>query len=218
MSKKTALIVGATGLTGEECLKELLASPHYKKVIALSRRRISNPNSKFQNIVIDFEKLDEYKNEIKADDVYCALGTTITKAESQKEFRRVDFEVPKQIAEIALWNGAKKFILVSAIGADSTSGIFYNRVKGELEDELRKLGYETVIVFRPSILLGKRKEHRFGEKIGIWLAENFSFVFSGPLKKYTGTPVSVLGKKMVEYANKDFTGIKVVENEEIIQA
>lgn len=215
---KTALILGATGLTGEECLKELLASPNYEKVVAVTRKPLEIANEKFQNVVVDFEKLDDYKNKIKADDVYSALGTTIGKAGSQKEFRRVDFEVPKQIAEIALWNGAKKFILVSSLGADSTSGIFYSKVKGELEDELRKMGYETVIIFRPSILLGDRKENRAGEKMGRWFAEKFSFVFSGPLKKYAGTPVSVLGKKMVEYANKDFKGDKVVENEEIISA
>lgn len=217
MSNKTALIIGATGLVGEETLKELLQSADYGKVIALTRKLLNLKNAKLENPVVDFDKPEQYKA-IKADDVYCAMGTTIGKAGSQAAFKKVDFEIPLQVAEFALKNGAAKFILVSSMGANAKSAIFYSRVKGELEEALIKLKYKAVIIVRPSILLGDRKEKRTGEAIGRLVSEKLSFLFAGPLAKYKGTPADLLARVMVKLANDGKQGIRVIENDEIFVA
>lgn len=216
MSKRTALLLGATGLTGEQCLKELLASDVYDTVITVTRKPLAVNHHKYQNIVVDFEKLHDYKLHLKADDVYCTIGTTIAKAGSQKEFRRIDFDIPKQIAEYTLWNGAQRFILCSALGANAQSAIFYNQVKGELEEALQKMNYKALLIFRPSILLGDRKEERTGERMGRAFAETFSFLFVGPLKQYKGTPVNILAKRMVAEGSSHISGTVIYENAEIV--
>jgi uncharacterized protein YbjT (DUF2867 family) len=212
---KTALIIGATGLTGEQCLMELLASPEYDKIIALTRTRLQTTNSQIQNIITDFKNLESLRPQLRADHVYCCMGTTIAKAGSQAAFRHVDYEIPLQVAEIARQNGATKFILITSLGSDASSKIFYSRVKGELENALEKLNYESLLIFRPSILLGKRKEKRTGEAIGMLAAEKLSFLFAGPLKKYRGTPVDTIAKVMVKLANQTTPKIRIIENEEI---
>jgi len=215
---KTALIIGATGLTGEQCLNELLANQAYSKVIALVRKPLAIQNTKLEVQVVDFDTLDNFKTVIKADDIYCTMGTTIGKAGSQKAFKKVDYEYPLKTAEIALWNGAKKFILVSSLGADANSSVFYSRTKGELEEALKKLNYTALLIFRPSILLGDRTEKRVGEQIGRFVAEKFSFLFAGPLQKYKGTPVSLLATQMVKAANNNnYKGVVIIENDEIFE-
>ena len=121
---KTALIIGATGLVGEECLNELLNSVAYEKVIALTRTNIVSKKVKLHNIVTNFENLESIQEQLKADDVFCAMGTTIGKAGSKEAFRKVDYEIPLQVATIAKHNGAKKFILVSSLGANPASPVF----------------------------------------------------------------------------------------------
>jgi uncharacterized protein YbjT (DUF2867 family) len=221
---KTALIIGATGLVGEQCLNELLNSVAYEKVIALTRKPIKSPKAKLQCLVTDFENLDSLKDQLKADDIFCAIGTTIAKAGSKEAFRKVDFEIPLKVAEIAKQNGATRFILVSSLGADAKSSVFYSKVKGELEEAVKKLRYDWLVIFRPSILLGDRKEKRTGEQIGRFVAEKFSFLFAGPLRKYAGTPVYLLSKKMVRVAQeKEPSSLekipltRIIDNEEILR-
>jgi len=216
MTNKTALVIGATGLVGEETLKQLLKSAQYAKVIALTRKPVGFTDARLENPVVDFDKPRQYSS-IKADDVYCAMGTTIGKAGSQAAFRKVDFEIPLQIAKQALGNGASEFILVSSLGADAKSAVFYSRTKGELEQALIKLKYKTLLIFRPSILLGDRKEMRTGEAIGRFAAEKLSFLFAGPLKQYKGTPVDLLVKVMIQEANTGLTGVHIIENKQIFE-
>ena len=215
MNSKTALIIGATGLTGAECLRLLLQSDNYNKVIALVRKPLELSHPKLLALVLNFENLEQYAQQIKADDIYCAIGTTIGKAGSHQAFKKVDYEIPLKVAQLALQNGAKKFILVSSMGANAKSGIFYSRVKGELEEAIKKLNYLSFIIFRPSLLLGNRKEKRTGEAIGRWVSEKLSFLFSGPLKKYKGTPVDILAKAMLKAALQNINGVRIIENEEI---
>lgn len=213
---KTALIIGATGLTGQHCLQEIVASPQYKSVLVLTRKALKFTSEKVKNLVVDFDNLSNIRNQIKADDVYCCIGTTIKKAGSETAFRKVDLEIPMMIADVALQNGAKQFILVSAIGADPASSIFYNKVKGELEDALQNLNYQTLLIFRPSVLLGKREETRLGEKVAIFVAEKLDAFFIGPLAKYRGTPVAVLAKLMVNKAQQVQPRVRIIENNEIL--
>lgn len=211
------MIIGATGLTGEQLLEQLLNNATYSKVIAVVRKPLALHHPKLENLVVDFSKLDLYKEQLKADDVYCAIGTTIAKAGSQEAFTKVDYEYPLQIAKLALWNGARRFILVSSAGANHKSSIFYSKVKGELEQALMQLKYEALIIFRPSILLGNRKEQRTGEEIGRFVAEKLSFLFAGPLKAYRGTPVDLLAMQMVKLGSGNEKGNRIVENAEIFE-
>ena len=200
--KKTALIVGATGLVGNHCLEFLVASGLYSNVIVLTRKKISPLLLGATNIVADFDKLDEIASQLVADHVYCALGTTIAKAESKEAFKKVDYYYPLKIAEITRRNGAQKFILVSAIGADKNSSVFYSKTKGELEEAVEQLKFESTIILQPSFLLGKREELRIGELIGKNIASALSFVFVGGLKQYKGIDSKTVSKAMIVFANK----------------
>lgn len=210
--------MGASGLTGEQCLLQLLESDRYGKVTVVVRKPLNLAHKKLHTVLTDFKNTAALQAELKADDVFCCMGTTIAKAGSQAAFRVVDFDIPAQVAALALAEGAQQFILCSSMGASAQSPVFYSRVKGELEEAVSKMGFKAVHIFRPSILLGDRKEQRTGEAIARFAAEKFSFLFAGPLKKYAGTPVNVLAKKMIEAAARNTSGIQIHENDEILAA
>lgn len=214
---KTALIIGATGLVGGHCLNELLASPAYDKVVALTRRALTISNPKLVNVVTNFDDQDALLRHVPCDDVYCAIGTTIAKAGSQEAFKNVDLIIPAMIARLAHVKGARKFILVSSLGANAGSMVFYNKIKGQLENTLKQQGYQSLIIFRPSILMGERSEKRSGEAIAQAVARKLPFLFSGPFKKYQGTPADLLAKKMVAAAQQNTTGVRIIENDEIMK-
>ncbi|HVN43543.1 MAG TPA: NAD(P)H-binding protein, partial [Steroidobacteraceae bacterium] len=156
MTTRTALLAGATGLVGGELLAKLLANEAYTRVIVVTRRELGPAARarKVRPVVVDFEDLDRVCDEMRADHVFCALGTTIRKAGSQDKFRRVDYEYPRRIAELTRGNGARHFSLVSALGASRTSPFFYSRVKGELEEALRAMQWPSLGIFRPSVIGG----------------------------------------------------------------
>ena len=207
MKDKTALIVGSTGLTGSHCLKYLLYNNQYSRIIKLTRRHVNTEHEKIIEQIVNFDKLESYKEYIKADDVFCCLGTTIKKAGSKEAFRKVDFEYPYQVGKIALANGAKRMFMVSALGANDQSFVFYNQVKGEVENVIAELGFEAVHIFRPSLLLGNRTEHRRGESIAVSLYAMMEKMMLGPLAKYKGIEAKVVAKVMVAVATKEYKGM-----------
>ena len=160
---KVALLAGATGLIGSQVLKLLLDDPEYHEVKILTRRAIDVSHHKLRTILADVDSLKNVVGELKADTVFCCLGTTMKKAGSKEAFRKIDFTYPLEIASATHRLGAKQFLLVSALGADPSSSIFYNKVKGETEDAIGKLGFTSFHIFRPSLLLGDRNESRPGE-------------------------------------------------------
>lgn len=212
-SSKTALIVGATGLIGNQLLVKLLHSPYYTRVVTLTRRSSGIVNTKLTELIFDFDNPDTSK--VKANDVFCCLGTTIKKAGSKDAFRKVDLEYPLTIAELARHNGAEKFLVVTAMGADFKSGIFYNKVKGELEQGLMVLKYPTLHILQPSLLLGNREETRFGEKAGEVLAAILKPVMFGPMKKYRAINSEKVASAMLAFAKKDDRGIFVHDSAEL---
>jgi uncharacterized protein YbjT (DUF2867 family) len=212
---RTALIVGATGLIGEHCLQFLLNDASYNSVAAIVRKEFPLHHPKLHQKVINFDSLDKYSADIKADDIFCCLGTTIKKARSQSNFKKVDFEYVLKTAQIAYANGGKQFLLVTAMGANKRSLIFYNRVKGETEEAVKKLPYKAIHIFRPSLLLGERKETRAGEKIGTALYNITSPLFIGPLKKYKAIAGKVVAGAMVSCAKRNAEGVFVYESNEI---
>jgi len=211
----TVLLLGASGLIGSHCLRILLADDRFDKVIALVRRPLDITHPKLVTTIVDFDKLDNYASEIKADAVLSTLGTTLRKAGSSVKFTKVDYEYQLKVAEIARRNGATTFVLLSSAGANKRSMILYTKVKGEVEDAISKLGYEKVIILRPSILLGERAERRAGEAIGQWIAKELPFIFSGPLSKYKGIPAGTVANAMINAVQKPYSGVGIVENLEI---
>jgi uncharacterized protein YbjT (DUF2867 family) len=167
LEKRVALLAGATGLVGGYLLKKLLASPHYDEVVVVTRKQVMLEHPKLQQIVGALGDVEEAMAHahVQAVDAYCALGTTIKIAGSQAEFRKVDFEYIVKFACAAKTAGVEHFMLVSAIGADAGSRIFYSRVKGETEQALEALDFEALHIFRPGVLLGERSDTRRGESL-----------------------------------------------------
>lgn len=199
MTKSTALVAGATGLIGRHVLDLLIASPTHEKVIALTRRPLERTHDKLSNLVTDFDNLEVAVGQsgIRADEAYCALGTTIKKAGSKEAFRKVDFEYETAFARAALAAGASKFALVSAVGADARSPIFYSRVKGETEAAIRDLGFASLHIFQPGVLLGDRTESRPAEQLAIALTPLVNLGLQGPLRKYRGIDAQTVAEAMV---------------------
>ena len=212
MGERTALLFGASGLTGGHCLRYLLADDHYTKVVAPGRRLLDIEHPKLEQPLVDFDRLDGFVEALKGDDVFCCLGTTIRKAGSREAFQTVDFVYPSRIAELSHRNGAVQFLMVSAMGADPKSPIFYSRVKGEVEQAIRNYGYPALTFFRPSLLLGKRQEKRVGEDIGQWLYRFFPFIFRGPLAKYKPVNARAVAFAMVKVAKEYMPGENIIES------
>jgi uncharacterized protein YbjT (DUF2867 family) len=204
-----AVIAGASGLVGQECLRLLLN--RYDSVISLVRK----PTGLACERRIDFDRLDTIEIPRGAH-VYSALGSTIKKAGSEAAFRRVDFDYPRMLAARAAAGGAK-FILVSSVGADKASRNFYLRVKGELEEAIAALPLEAALFFRPSVLIGDREEKRTGETVGIVIARTLTFVLAGPLRKYRAIPAGTVAEGMVSAANSDVRGVHAYHYDDILR-
>lgn len=209
---RSVLIAGATGLVGSECLRLVSDDPTFGRIVVLTRRplpaRAHERSTKIEEHVIDFDRLATYAQLLRVDQIICALGTTIKKAGSREQFRQVDLGYPLEIARMGVEQGARHFLLVSATGANARSRIFYNRVKGELEDAVRALPYRSITICRPSLLAGERKEFRLGEEIAMRLA------FLIP-SKYKPVAASDVAAALVEMAKQDAPGRRVIESSEI---
>lgn len=208
--KRVVSLAGATGLVGGEILRRLSRDPRIAEVRALIRRPLpeSLKGAHVRELITDFSDLQQYADWFRVDVVFSALGTTIAKAGSQDAFRRVDFDYPYSIARAARAADARHFLLVSALGANARSLFFYNRVKGELEDAIRSLGYPSFTIARPSLLLGDRREHRLGEE----LAKRFSWLLPSP---WAGVQASQVAKALVQAAQEGRPGVQVLENKRL---
>lgn len=206
-----AVIAGATGLVGRQCLRLLVE--RYDSVTAIVRRSTGVSNPKLTERFIDFDRLGTIEMPSGAH-VYCALGSTIRQAGTQEAFRRVDYEYPVSLARRAAEVRAR-FALVSSVGANPRSKNFYLRVKGELEEAVRALPLESVHIFQPSLLLGERVERREGEAVGVAAAQALAFLMAGRLRKYRAIEAAKVARAMVAAANKDVAGCFVYQYDEI---
>lgn len=217
MTLRKALIAGSTGLIGGYCLQALLNDPRYSEIIALVRKPLLKTHRKLKTVISKFEKLDHELSNIQADDVYCCIGTTIKKAGSQEDFRQVDFSLVVSIAEQMRKQGAEQFLVISSMGADPNSKVFYNRVKGEMEQAIQQLEYPYIRIIRPSLLLGPREEFRLGEKIGVMLTPVLKPFLKGSLKKYRPVQAESVALFMVKVAHEEpMSGVHVYESDLII--
>ena len=204
---KKALVVGGTGLVGNQLIQLLLADGRYA-VTALVRKPMPINHHQLTQTVFDFDKPD--KSLVVADEIFCCLGTTIKVAGSKPAFYKVDFEYVLSIAQIAHANGAPKFALVSSMGANKDSAIFYNKTKGAIEAAVTSVGYTSLFIVRPSMLLGDRKEFRLGEKIGQAIMSVISFAIP---KKYKAIEARQVAKAMIACMNSGKTGVQIVESD-----
>jgi uncharacterized protein YbjT (DUF2867 family) len=191
------LLLGATGLTGGLVLESLLAADQVSQVVAPTRRALTVRHEKLQAAAVDFADLEAQAALFKVDVIICCLGTTIKKAGSRKRFREVDYGFVIKAAELGRQQGAEAFILMSAIGASSSSPVFYNRTKGELEDDLKALGYPYLSIYQPGLLLGERSEQRTAEALGMKAIPAINGLLQGPLRKYRGIKAASVARAMV---------------------
>lgn len=222
----TVLIAGATGLVGREAAKACLLDEGVTEVRALVRRPLTlegvlgglaaqapaitpAQRERFHAVQADFERLDREPGTFQVDTVFCALGTTIRQAGSQAAFRQVDFDAPLQIARLAHAQGAKRFLLVSALGASSSSRVFYSRVKGELEDAISTIGFEQLVIAQPSLLDGDRPDSRPAEHIGLMLAKAFGFLIP---ESHRPVHVRQVAQALLHEAREGGAGRRVLTN------
>jgi uncharacterized protein YbjT (DUF2867 family) len=184
-----AIIVGSSGLVGSSLVKQLDNDDVFTNIRALVRKKSGHSYKKVEEIEVDFNNLPE-EVFVGAEIVFCCLGTTIKKAASQEAFRKVDFEYPLGTAKIAKAKGVKCFIVVTAMGSDASSTVFYNRVKGQIENALTDLDFDRLGIFRPSLLLGERSETRIGERIGQIVMHFFQFLIPKNYKAIDGQKVA----------------------------
>ncbi len=196
-------------------LEQLIASERYARVVVLTRRTVHNENPKVDQRVVNFDQLAAMELPA-ADDVFCALGTTIKKAGSQEAFRHIDLDFPLSLANKALARNAKQFLLVSSVGANAKSKNSYLRTKGELEDAISVLPFQAIHIFRPSMLLGPREERRAGERAGIVFMRLVLPMLIGGLRKYRAIEAQDVARSMVSAAATDRVGKRVYEYEQMM--
>ena len=210
----TATLVGATGLIGSYLLEEMLNDPYFETVRILIRRPIGITHPKLEKKIVDFNDSDSVLVALSNSDVvFCAIGSTMKKVKGDKDaYRKIDFEIPVNLARFCKMTGCEKFIHVSSAGANAKSMNFYQRLKGETDEAVKEAGPKTVHIMRPSLLLGERKEFRLGENIGKAFMTSLSFLIPEKYKAIQGKDVA---KVMVALANKKEEGFFIHENREI---
>lgn len=213
-SDKTAIVFGATGLVGKVLLQKLCTTEIYTRIKSIGRRSTGLTYPKLTEVINPLTDPEEIREELSGDVVFCCLGTTIKKAGSKEAFRKTDLELPVKLAAIARENQVKKFIIISSIGADAKSGNFYLRTKGEMEKQLLEINIPDIIIVRPSMLLGKRDEFRFGEALGKVVMKVLSPVMMGKLKKYRGIKAETVASAMINLANSN-EDQKIVKSDEL---
>lgn len=212
---RTALVLGATGLIGSALTSLLLADPAYTRISVLARRTLPGTHPRLEQRVTDLARMAEHRDLFAGADLFCCLGTTIRKAGSQAAFRTVDHDYPLAAARLAREAGARQYLIVTAMGADLRSSIFYNRVKGEVEEAIGSLGLPALHIFRPSLLLGQRQESRPAEAIASFIVRPLAFLFAGPLRRYRPIEGAAVAEAMRRVARADTPGIHIYESNRI---
>ena len=213
---KTALVFGSSGLIGGHLLNELIQSDNYNKIKLFVRSEHGSNHSKTEIIKTDFNNLENHKEDIKGDDCFFCIGTTKKNSPDKNEYRRVELDVPKKIAQIAKSNLVNSFVFVSSGYADPNSSGDYLKFKGLVEEELKRLSFSKLGILRPSFLMGDRKEKRVGEKVGIFIFKLLSPLFLGPLKKMKPIHSKKVAKAMIKITDGDFKQ-NVFESNEIVE-
>ncbi|WP_299776706.1 NAD(P)H-binding protein [uncultured Formosa sp.] len=201
---KTAIVLGATGLTGENLLEKLLNDSDYSRIVLFSRSACGIKHSKITEYLIDMFELDNYKTLFRADVVFCCIGTTQSKTPDKAIYHKIDYGIPVAAANLCVKNNIDRFICISALGANSTSKVFYNRTKGEMEAVVLSLKIKHTYLLQPSLIVGSRKEFRFGEVMGKMVMKVLSPLFRGSLKKYKPIESKTIASAMLWLAEQGY--------------
>jgi uncharacterized protein YbjT (DUF2867 family) len=219
MQPLTAVVLGATGLIGEQLVKQLLHDPAFSKIRILVRRPVQFSDSKLEVVVVNFDDPADYQNKLgHGDCIFSCIGTTNKKVKGDKlAYRKIDFDIPVQAAKTGRLNGFTTFLLVSSVGANAASANFYLKLKGEVEREIAAIHFQSFQVFRPGILYGARKEQRPGELVGKALMKFIDLLLYRGVKKYRGIEASAVAKAMVGAAKSGPTGTYIHHFTEIVE-
>ena len=212
---KTAIILGATGLTGSIILDKLLEDDRYSTIKLFSRKSIKSNKTKIVEYIGNLLELEKFKKDFTADEVFCCIGTTNKNTPDKTIYRKIDYGIPLSAAKLCVENGIDTFLVVSSLGADPKSTIFYNRTKGDMEQAVLKENILNTYILRPSFILGKRNENRIGESIGKALFNSFQFLLIGKLRKYRAVQADSIAGKMIYLANTK-TDVQIIESDKII--
>jgi uncharacterized protein YbjT (DUF2867 family) len=207
-----ALIIGATGSTGKFLVDELLADSNYTTVTVFVRKSTGNQHTKLVEQIIDFSKIDHYKDLIAGDVIFSCLGTTLKAAGSKENQKKIDLDIPATFARIARENEVASFVLLSAVGASSKSKVFYSEIKGKLEEKISELNFEQYIIFKPGLLLREGSD-RLGEKVMAFVLKTVNAI--GLFKKYKPVPTAFLAEKLAKAPKTLPKGKSVIELDEI---
>ena len=213
---KTALVFGSTGLVGGHLLDQLIKNENYNKIKLFVRSEIMINDLKVEIVKTDFNNIEKHKEEMTGDHCYFCIGTTKQNSPDKEEYRRVELDLPKQIAQITKSNSVNSFVFVSSGYADPNSSGDYLKFKGLVEEELKRLSFNKLGIMRPSFLIGDRKEKRLGEKLGIFVFKLLSPLFLGPLKKMKPIQSEKVAKAMITIANVNL-GKTIFESDEIVE-
>jgi uncharacterized protein YbjT (DUF2867 family) len=213
LKDKTAIILGATGLSGGCLLQRLLKDDRYIKIKLFSRTSIGFAHPKLEEHLGDLLNMDSFKANFLADEVFCCIGTTKAKTPDTEMYRRIDFGIPVSAGEISKLNGIDTFLVISAMGANSQSGIAYNRIKGEMEEAVLNLGIPNTYILQPSLIGGHREEKRLGEWIAKQLMKVFNFVLVGPMEKFRSIDPEHIAGSMVWLANNNYDIVRIQSHE-----
>lgn len=212
---KSAMIVGASGLVGGLLLELLLDADEYSQLFVVGRRSLNRKHPKIKEKIIDFDKISKLDINERIDDLFITLGTTIKKAGSKAEFYKTDHDFVVNFAEWAQTKGVNKILIVSSMGANHNSGNFYLKTKGEMEISVLQIGIESVFIFRPSLLVGARKEFRLGEKFGAWVMKIINPLLTGKYRRYRSINASQVALAMYHTAQTKGTKHYIMESDEM---
>ncbi len=213
---RTAIVIGATGLVGGELVKQLLNTPAFTHVKVLVRKDFSIQHPRLEVIPVDFDNELQLHEAVKGDDLFIAIGTTRAKTPDMAQYRAIDYGIPVHVATVGMANEVKRIYFVSALGANPGASNFYLKLKGETEAALHELHPDQLVIVRPSLLLGNRKEHRTGEKIAKVVMAAFGWLMAGPLKKYKAVESTAVAAAMIREALNPTPGVTVLENNELV--
>ena len=212
-----AVIAGTSGLIGSKLLDHLLHHSEYSEITILVRRKSKYNSKKLNTIIVDFDNLDNYADEINGHALFCCLGSTREKTPDLGDYRKIDHDYPLKLAEIAKKNGMEQYHLVSSIGANAASSNFYTKMKGETEEDIKRVGMPGLYIYQPSILIGKRREKRLAEKAAVWIMNLVSPLLLGGWKKYRPIAALTVAKAMFRKSLKNETGVFTYTSDKIKQ-
>lgn len=219
MNERTAVVIGASGLIGSLLVEHMLKDEYFDTVRALVRRELPFSNEKLKQEIVNFDDREDFNNKFgKGHSIFCCIGTTQKKVKGDKAaYEKIDHDIPVNAARIGTALGYKEFMIVSSVGADAAASNFYLRLKGKTEDDIKKFAFNTISIFRPSMLLGKRNEWRPAEKIGQVMMQAFSLVLIGSLKKYHPIQAEDVAGAMIAESKKAKPGIHILEYNEMMK-